>query len=530
LTSTSLGATFYSDAGNTPATSVTITSGSSTVSFWYNDTVAGSPTLTVSSAGLTSATTVFVISPASLDHFTITTVSSPQTAGVAFNISVTAVDHYGNTVTSYTGQNTLSDLSGTISPTATSSFSAGTWTGSLDITKAYSNDIITTFGSGKSGTTNQFSVESAALDHFTMSGYPSSVTTGQSFNITVTACDAFGNVVTGYTSQVYFTSSDAQAVLPYSSSSKYTFTSADNGSHTFTGFELNTLPSQTITVTDGVKSATSNAITVMLPVTPPTYSNISASSTVAGQACTFSSEWNDNYGLSGYIFYTNNTGVWMSTTWTAFSGTPSWANVTQTLNSNVGVVIGYYWYANNTNGLWTNTGIQTLTTTTTSSPVNTYFSIVSNSTVTQVAFNSTSEVLQFTVSGPSGTTGFTNVTIAKTIINDTSTLEVYLDGNPISYTVYDLTTSWLIYFTYHHSTHNVVMEFAPQQTKTPSTPSTSNTSSNAPTAAIIGLVAVTSATLAITIERKRKPRNPPKTKKLDEPVKRHISQGSAKAH
>jgi hypothetical protein len=499
LTSTSLGATFYSDAGNTRATSLTITSGSSTVSFWYNDTVAGSPTLTVSSAGLTSATTVFVISPASLDHFTITTVSSPQTAGVAFNISITAVDHYGNTVTSYTGQNTLSDLSGTISPATASSFSAGTWTGSLDITEAYSNDVITTFGSGKSGTTNPFNVKPATFDHFTMSSYPSSVTTGQTFNITVTACDAFGNVVAGYSGQVYFTSSDAQAVLPYTSASKYIFTSADNGSHTFTGFELNTLPSQTITVTDGVKSATSNAITVMLPVTPPTFSNISASSTTAGQTCTFSSEWNDNYGLSGYIFYTNNTGVWMSTTWTTFSGTPSWANVTQTLNSNVGVVIGYYWYANNTNGLWTNTGIQTLTTTS-GTVVYTPFSIVSNSTVTQVAFNSTSEVLQFTVSGPSGTTGFTNVTISKTLISNTSTLEVYLDGNPINYTVYDLTSSWLIYFTYHHSTHTIIMEFLPTQTKAHST--TSNT--NAPTVAIIALAIVIPATLAITIKRKRR--------------------------
>jgi Divergent InlB B-repeat domain len=61
LSSTSAGATFYSDAGTTVVTSVTINAGSSTVSFWYRDTVAGTPTLTASAAGLTSATTKFRI-------------------------------------------------------------------------------------------------------------------------------------------------------------------------------------------------------------------------------------------------------------------------------------------------------------------------------------------------------------------------------------------------------------------------------------------------------------------------------------
>jgi hypothetical protein len=131
---------------------------------------------------------------------------------------------------------------------------------------------------------------------------------------------------------------------------------------------------------------------------------------------------------------------------------------------------------------------------------NTYtpFSIVSNSTVTQIAFNSTSKVLKFTVSGYNDTYGFTNVTIAKTVISDISTLTVYLDGNQMNYTVNDLTDSWLIYFTYHHSTHRVVIEFTPQQTKTSSTPS------NAVTVAIIGLTIVISTALAITTKRKRR--------------------------
>ena len=58
---------------------------------------------------------------------------------------------------------------------------------------------------------------------------PSNVTAGVAFNIVVSAVDAFGNVVTGYTGKVHFTGpSGGGNLLP----ADYTFTAADNGSHT----------------------------------------------------------------------------------------------------------------------------------------------------------------------------------------------------------------------------------------------------------------------------------------------------------
>lgn len=109
--------------------------------------------------------------------------------------------------------------------------------------------------------------KAGVLDHFTITGYPSSRTAGQNFgnnNVVITVYDGGNNILTGYTGQVYFTSTDSQAVLPYTSGNKYSFVSGDNGVHTFagTGFTLNTAGSQTITVTDGSVSATSNTITV----------------------------------------------------------------------------------------------------------------------------------------------------------------------------------------------------------------------------------------------------------------------------
>jgi FlaG/FlaF family flagellin (archaellin) len=112
----------------------------------------------------------------------------------------------------------------------------------------------------------------AGLDHFIITGYPSSVDSGASFGgVIVTAYDASDNVITGYTGQVYFTSSDGSATLPYTASSKYTFVVGDGGSHTFGGFALSATPSQTITVTDGTVSATSNQIIVLIGASWPQY-------------------------------------------------------------------------------------------------------------------------------------------------------------------------------------------------------------------------------------------------------------------
>ena len=102
--------------------------------------------------------------------------------------------------------------------------------------------------------------------YFTITGYPVSATAGQSFDgVTVTAYYSNGTLYSSYSGQVYFTSSDSLATMPYTPQTTYTFTtgaSGDNGAHTFSGFNLVTAGSQTITVTDGSVSVTSSQITV----------------------------------------------------------------------------------------------------------------------------------------------------------------------------------------------------------------------------------------------------------------------------
>ncbi|MCR4440526.1 MAG: hypothetical protein NUW13_16075, partial [candidate division KSB1 bacterium] len=80
----------------------------------------------------------------------------------------------------------------------------------------------------------------------------------------MTAYDVYGNVKTNYVGQVYFTSTDAAATLPYTSGSRYTFTGGDAGIHSFPGdgFVLRTAGARTITVTDGSIARESSAIQV----------------------------------------------------------------------------------------------------------------------------------------------------------------------------------------------------------------------------------------------------------------------------
>ncbi len=96
---------------------------------------------------------------------------------------------------------------------------------------------------------------------------------------------------------------------------------------------------------------------------PPTYSSLSVSSTIAGATCTFSSTWTSSVGLSQYIFGCNITGSWVNQTAASFKSTPQTVTYSATLPTAVGKIVGYEWWADDTNGNWANTGIQSLTTT-----------------------------------------------------------------------------------------------------------------------------------------------------------------------
>jgi hypothetical protein len=112
--------------------------------------------------------------------------------------------------------------------------SAGTWV-------LTATDTVT----GITGTTGDITVSPAAFAGFVIAGLPDPYRAGSPNPFTVTAVDAFGNVITDYRGTVHFTSSDHQAYLPLD----YTFTDQDAGTHTF-ALVLLTPGTQTVTVWD----------------------------------------------------------------------------------------------------------------------------------------------------------------------------------------------------------------------------------------------------------------------------------------
>jgi outer membrane protein assembly factor BamB len=112
------------------------------------------------------------------------------------------------------------------------------------------------------------------------------------------------------------------------------------------------------------------------------------------------------------------------------------------------------------------------------------FSVISNSTVSALTFNSQSNVLSFTTSGSSGTTGFANVNIAKTLVGNITNLKVYLDGVALQYQSTSTSDSWILTFTYSHSAHNVRVDLGTQPSPTPTpTPNPTPTPTTKPTPA-----------------------------------------------
>lgn len=103
------------------------------------------------------------------------------------------------------------------------------------------------------------------------------------------------------------------------------------------------------------------------------------------------------------------------------------------------------------------------------------FHIGSNSTVTDIAFDPTNSTLSFTVSGPSGTAGYANVTIDKTLMPNGGGLKVYLDGNQVSYQLASAESSWILTFAYLHSTHHVSIYTTANQIEATTTPAVTPT-------------------------------------------------------
>jgi hypothetical protein len=88
----------------------------------------------------------------------------------------------------------------------------------------------------------------------------------------------------------------------------------------------------------------------------------------------------------------------------------------------------------------------------------TLFLAESNSTLSLLSFNSTSNEIAFTVSGSSGTSGYVRFVISKSIIENMTAFGVFIDGVQVDCNVSSAGDAWQLYFTYPHSTHAVTIK------------------------------------------------------------------------
>jgi hypothetical protein len=185
----------------------------------------------------------FTVVPASFEFFEVPT----TTAGAAYSFTMVALTGTGGVATGYTGTVHLSssDAQAGLPPDYTFTAADGgvhTFTVTLKTAGTQSLSVVDT---AHPALTNSLSVSVApgAVDHFAISG-PTNVTKGVGFKITVSAEDAFGNVVPSYRGAVHLSSTDATG-----GTQNFTFSSNDNGVHIFS-YTFNALGFQTITVAD----------------------------------------------------------------------------------------------------------------------------------------------------------------------------------------------------------------------------------------------------------------------------------------
>ena len=244
------------------------------------------------------------------DHLSISSPSTTDTAGTAENFTVTAIGPNGATDSNYTGTIHFTSTDSHALLPANYTFTAAdagvhTFSATLETAGTQSVSAADTANQSTTGTESNITVMAAAASSLTVTGLPNPDTAGTAGSFIVTAYDPYGNVATGYTGTVKFTSSDPQASLP----GNYTFTAADAGKHTFSA-TLKTTGTQSLTGTDTASGSISGTASVTV------VAQGTASAALVKTDTTTQGNWIGAYGSQGYNVIANA------------ASTPAYATVT----------------------------------------------------------------------------------------------------------------------------------------------------------------------------------------------------------
>ncbi len=294
-----------------PSNPVTFTGGVATVSVELFK--AESPTLGVADTADTtiSGSTAIVVNPAPASQLHVTGPSSDPTAGNSFNVTLAALDAYGNQPTDYSGAKTI-DWGGAatapdgthtpVYPTSSVSFDGnGVATTALSATFYATGANTLTAADHTSSTiagSASITVDPASLASFSWTSEPGGTQrAGADVMATVKAYDSYGNLDTNYDGSTATYSGLNKA--PNGTPSKPRYGSFVGGINDgpFTDYQTEPGQGTAITVTDGSATATSSSFVVgPAAIGSFTWTTPPGSEQVAGTNITASVTAYDTYG------------------------------------------------------------------------------------------------------------------------------------------------------------------------------------------------------------------------------------------
>lgn len=168
------------------------------VSAILSSTVAGTTIFGGEIAGASSAitdTTVVTFTPGPANSF-IVTATSPQTAGVTFPITITAIDAFGNVVNTFNDPVVITDTTGSITPVGTTLVNGVRVVNNIRVFSATTplSTTITVITGTVSGTVN-VEILPDVPDDVIVTVAPTTISLCGTANVTSTVVDRFGNPI-----------------------------------------------------------------------------------------------------------------------------------------------------------------------------------------------------------------------------------------------------------------------------------------------------------------------------------------------
>ncbi len=224
---------------------------------------------------------------------------NPTTAGVPQNFLVAARDQFGNVAPSYAGTVRFSTTDKQAALPQDFTFTAGdagqhTFVGTLKTAGTHSITVLDTGSAAFTATQSGIVVNPAAGSVLILTSIPPSVVAGANNTVLATIRDPFGNIATGYTGTLAFTSTDPQAGLP----TNYTFMATDKGQKSFV-VSLKTAGTQSVSVNDLVDNtigATQSPIQVTAAAASQFVISDLPTSVLSGKVANFTVTARDPFG------------------------------------------------------------------------------------------------------------------------------------------------------------------------------------------------------------------------------------------